>query len=596
MTRSARPWPPLGPRAIKTARLERSTQSDLGAVSIELAIYRLVLFGVILPIFGLIAPIFLVHQAVVNIYRLARRLAALRGWDLPQVEQVNFEGHAFLIAGALITFIAVVAFATRFTRSLIRDQRDRVLPDAPGDRRFRPIPSRLLSDVEAKVRPLWQDMGDGSPPALICFASTSSAACVTTVGSTQAIALSTGLIDQLLKGDERLAQVILLHEMAHLVGGDVGSFRRLTAFVGAFRWVFLIVLIGIGLAFIISTPAEYFNLAGIDQRGSSLQAYLRWTARDLIFAYISMLLVLRYVALIIMLTELRADLRAAMTLGSFESFSSTVRAASGFRPSNRLHLVQSWVGTKVTHLAAGERLDLLERPSRLFTPKYRYFAASIGLCIFLIVDGSLAFSGFDWVLQVGIIATVAGLNAITIAMLLANDFSGTRHVAYPRLLEMASMAVVANVLFLFLPSDVMGSTDTVLVAITDPNFSYTASPVLREWYTASAKPVVDALLDGRAVLWVGSVFATLWACMRMRGSRPRSIAGAGAGFSAACFTILVAAGSPFATYLLLPDRLYDARDPIRQFMVTYGPPIPIVFAGMLGLLLVAARSRTKPVA
>ncbi|RNJ41802.1 hypothetical protein B5V01_21675 [Mesorhizobium erdmanii] len=420
------------------------------------------MFGVILPIFGLIAPIFTVHQAVVEIYRLTRRLAALRGRDLPQVEQINFEGHAFLIAGTIITFLALVAFAVCFARSMMRDRTPGTLPDSPGDRGFRPIPARLLANVEAKVTPLWRDMGSGRPPALVCFASTSSAACVTEVGGIQAIALSTGLIDQLLKGDERLAQVILLHEMAHLVGGDVGSFRRLTAFVEAFRWIFLIYLVTTGLAFAISIPAETFNLAGIEERSPSLPAFLTRTARDLIFAYISMLLVLRYVALLIMLTELRADLRAAMTLGSFSTFASTVRAASGFRPSSRLHLVQSWIGTKVAHLTAGERLDLLERPSRLFTPKYRYFAASIGLCIFLIVDGSLAFSGFDWVLQAGIIATVAGLNAITIAMLLANDVSGLRRIALPRLLAIATMVVTANLLFLFLPSDVVGTTDTVI--------------------------------------------------------------------------------------------------------------------------------------
>jgi hypothetical protein len=294
-----------------------------------------------------------------------------------------------------------------------------------------------------------------------------------------------------------------------------------------------------------------------------------------------------------MLTELRADLRAAMTLGSFETFALTVRAASGFRPSSPLHLVQSWVGTKVAHLTAGERLDLLERPSRLFTPKYRYFAASIGLCIFLIVDGSLAFSGFDWVLQAGIIATVAGLNAITIAMLLTNDFSGMRRIAFTRLLAIAVMAVAANLLFLFFPSDVMGTTDTVIVAITDPNFSYTAGMVLDEWYAASAKPAVDAMLDGRAVLWVGSILATLWGCARMQGSRSRGLVGAGAALVAACLTMLVAAGSPFATYLLLPERLYDEREPIRQFMVTSGPPIPIVIAGVLGLLLVAVGSRGR---
>ncbi|PTS88472.1 hypothetical protein DBR17_04470 [Sphingomonas sp. HMWF008] len=545
------------------------------------------LFGVILPIFGLIAPIFLVHQAVVEMYRLARRLAALRGYDLPQVEQVNFEGHAFLIAGMLITFLALAAFAARFAWTMMRDRTSRALPDAPGDRRFRPIPARLLSDIASKITPLWQDMASAPPPALVCFASTSSAACVTMVDGTQAIALSTGLIDQLLKGDERLAQVILLHEMAHIVGGDVGSFRRLAAFVEAFRWVFLIFIIATGLAFTISIPAEYFNLAGIDQRSPSLPAYFTRTARDLFFAYVSMLLILRYVALIIMLTELRADLRAAMTLGSFDTFAATVRAASGFRSSSRLHLVQSWIGTKVAHLTAGERLDLLERPSRLFTPKYRYFAASIGLCIFLIIDGSLAFSGFEWVLQAGIIATVAGLNAITIAMLLTNDLSGARRIILSRLVAITAMVVVANLLLLFQPSDVMGTTDTVVVALTDPNFSYSMSDVLAKWYTASAKPAVDALLDGRAILWGGSTLTILWCCSRMQGSRWRQFIGTGAGLVAAFMTALVATGAPIATYLLLPESLYDAREPISQFMVNFGPLVPIVTAGMVGLLFVA---------
>lgn len=556
-------------------------------MSIELSIYKLVLFGVILPIFGFVAPIFLAHQAVVDLYRLVRRLGALQGWDLPQVEQVNFEGRAFLVAGTAVTLTALVAFAIRFTRSMIRHRAARALPDAPGERRFRQIPERLLSDVEAKVTPLWRNIGQGPSPAVVCFASTGSAACVTVVDGRQAIALSSGLIDELLKGNERLAQVILLHEMAHLVGGDVTSFRRLAAFVEAYRWIFVILLLASGVTFAISAPAEYFNLAGIDQRSPSLPAYLTRAARDLMFTYISMILVLRYVALIVMLTELRADLRAAITLGSFSAFASTVRAASGFRPSGSLHFVQTLVGTKVAHLTAGERLDLLERPSRLFTPKYRYFAASIALCFVLIVNGSLAFSGFDWVLQAGVIAAVAALNAITIAMLLANDFTGMKRIAALRMLGMATMVVAANLAFLLLPSEVMGTTDTLVVAITDPNFSYLASDIIREWYSASVQPVADPLLDGRAASWVVAVLATLWCSTRVQSSQSRGKIAAVAGIAAACLTMLAAAASPFATYLLLPRQLYDARNPLRQLALTIGPPMPIVAAGLTGLVLLA---------
>jgi hypothetical protein len=129
------------------------------------------------------------------------------------------------------------------------------------------------------------------------------------------------------------------------------------------------------------------------------------------------------------------------------------------------------------------------------------------------------FDSFDWVLQAGIIATVAGLNAITIAMLLANDFSGPSRVALSRLLAIAAITVTANLPFLFLPSDIMDTTDTVIVAITVPNLLYSSSTVLGEWYTASAKPAIDTLLDGRAALWIGSILTTLWCCARLQRGR-----------------------------------------------------------------------------
>ena len=105
-------------------------QSDLNAVEIELTIYKLVLFGVVLPIFGVIAPVFLIHQAVVDTYRFARRIAALLGIDLEPVEQVNFEGHAFLVAAAAITLVALVAFSVQFGQTLKRARSTRMLPDA----------------------------------------------------------------------------------------------------------------------------------------------------------------------------------------------------------------------------------------------------------------------------------------------------------------------------------------------------------------------------------------------------------------------------------------------------------------------------------
>ena len=73
--------------------------------------------------------------------------------------------------------------------------------------------------------------------------------------------------------------------------------------------------------------------------------------------------------------------------------------------------------------------------------------------------------------------------------------------------------MAANLLFLFSPSAVMGTTDTIIVAISDPNFIYAGSEfsqALSEWYAAGAKPAIDTLFDGRAELWVTVIFCTLW--------------------------------------------------------------------------------------
>ena len=405
-------------------------------------------------------------------------------------------------------------------------------------------------------------------------------------------------MDHMSKREDPLAKAILLHEMAHLVGGDISSFRAFAAFVSAYRQTFLIVLGAITAIYLVRMFGEYFNLSGIDQRSPSFSAYLTQTARDVIFSDASLILALRYTALIIMLTELRADLRAAITLGSLTAFASAVRGADGVKPSPRGHLLQSLVGTKVAHLTADERLSLLELPRRLFTPKYRYFAASIALGIFLIVDGALAFSGFDWILQVGIIATVAGLNAITIAMFLAINTAVPGGVGFSRRLAIAAIVVTANVLFLFSPSAVMGTTDTIIVAMSDPNFTYAGdafSEALSEWYMASAKPAIDALFDGRAELWVTVIFCTLWLSGKVPDFARRGFESVAAGLVAALATVIVAAGAPFATYLLLPDKLWQSRDQISAFMVNYGAMIPVVAGAIVGTAIgVFARRNSGP--
>ena len=574
------------------------SRNSLASVNIELFVYKLVLCIIILPIFGLVAPIFLIQQAVVEGYRLIRRTAFVAaGLELPQVAQIRFEGYAFYQVAGLIMLALLLTFVVRYRRSIMAARMQRTLPDAPGDRRFRDMPAGLNARIEPRIEELWQRIGGvGNAPYILCFASTGLIACVTERNARPAVALSTGLIDQVTKPGDRLGDAILFHELAHIMGQDSSLFRRSAAFVDAFRLTFAIFIVAMAVTFIVSSIGEIWNFGGIEQRSSSPAAFLTGSIREVVFPYASMVLILRYVALVIMLTELRADLRAALALGGLATFAATVRGAQGFRPSSRIHLVRSWIGTKISHLTAQERLNLLERPGRLLAPKYRYFAASIALSVLLIFNGALAFSGFDWVLQSGVIATVAALNAITVSMAVALVWDGRPRAAAPRLTMTALIVVAANMLFLFSPTEVMGTTSEMITAYSDPNFANEdyKQKACDAWYAAVGKPAVEAIADGRFLLWVVVVLAAL---LLLRAASPgvrRRVAAIGAGLGAALTTMFVAAGAPFATYLLLPGRFWESRDPISAAMIQCGPALPIVASTVIGLALIAGGGTRPP--
>lgn len=564
-------------------------QDGLAAVNIELFVYKLVLCAIILPIFDLISPIFLIQQAVVDAYRLIRRTAFVAAnLDLPQVEQIRFEGYAFFHVAGLVTLTLLLTFIVGYLRSAGPGRSQRTLPDAPRDRRFRDLPASVRARIEARVDGLWPRIGAGEAPDVACFASTGLAACVIERNARPAVALSTGLIDRIGEHGDRLSDAILLHELAHIVGRDGRLFRRSTAFVGSFRLTFTILIVALALTSIASSFGEIWNLGGIEQRSPSPAAFLIDVVRNLIFPYASMVLTLRYVALIIMLTELRADLRAALAIGGLAPFADAVRDAQGFRPSSRVHILRSWIGTRVSHLTAQERLDLLQRPRRLLTPKYRYFLASIALSILLVIDGALAFSGFDWVLQVGIIASVAALNAITVSMVMALAWDGRPVTAVPRLAWIATIVVAANSLFLFSSSAVMGTTGELVTAYFDPNFASDETALhdaYDAWCTVVGKPVVDAMADGRFLLWSLSVLGALLTLRALLPARRGQTAVVGAGLATALTSAIVAAGAPIATYLLLPSRLLDLREPIIAAMMRFGPALPVVAGTVIGLAL-----------
>ncbi len=559
-----------------------ASRNELAAVNIELIVYKLVLCVVVIPVFGIVAPLFLLQQAVVEAYRLLRRLAFLTTrFELPAVEQIRFEGHGFYYAAGVMVAALITSFVWQYRRAWLPASSGRQLPDVASARRFRELPASLAGRVAPRIERLWHQMAaTGAPPGILCFASTGLAACVTERNARPVIALSTGLLDRMAEPSDRLTDAIVLHELAHVISDDDTLFRRTTAFVAAFRSTFMSFIVIMAVVFLLSSIAEITDLGGIEKRSPSIMAYFTGSMRELVFPYVGMLLVLRYIALIVMLTELRADLHAAIALGGLSLFAAAVRNAEGMRNSTGLHLVQSLAGTRVSHLTAQERLSLLERPERLQSPKYRYFIASIALAAFLLVNGALAFSGFDWVLQVGIVATISAVNAITVAMAIRSVRVYDNAISGWRAFVSAFTVVAINALLLFDPSEVMGSTSEVIVALTDPTFARGADAMRQtfgNWYVAAAKPVVDTFADGRAFVWLAAVTCALTLLRWLRPGRAVGMTVAG-GCLAALLTPIVAAGAPFATYLWLPQSLWGYREQVLLAALFYGPPLPLVAA------------------
>jgi hypothetical protein len=186
-------------------------------------------------------------------------------------------------------------------------------------------------------------------------------------------------------------------------------------------------------------------------------AFYRDDLAFVLFPYIGLLIIWRYLSFVVMLVELRADVRAALAAGGLESFVTSLSSQPGVRRSPA-SLFRSVLGMNVSHLTASERLAfLLRRPEGLLAPKILYFAATIMFMLVLLLQGALLFTPFEWIVGAGLMVTVCAMNTVAVAMTANAERHFFERDSLGRDLILSVILLLTNGIFLLKPEEVGGT-------------------------------------------------------------------------------------------------------------------------------------------
>jgi hypothetical protein len=491
----------------------------------EIAVHTVVVFLIIVPLYGFVLPVYYVERGVVDGYSVVQSLLGHLGTELPVVQQIRAEGWAFDEVSILIVVFLLVVAAVIFLREAHR-RLAMVQPGAVSSRdgrRYRTLPPIVRLQLEQELAELWGITKSDEPvPRLYCFAAAPVMACVLANGSVPAIAVSTGLLELHLKGSPTLTRLILLHEISHILVGDQIRLARYEALLKVLRNVVL------NLVWVVSVLSLFWAISEKlkDPGGASAVAYLRAIVNPMAFSYLSLIVMSRYLSLIVMLSELRADLRAAAMDNGIESFVAVFEGESAIRDSGWIGRWKSLCGMRVTHLSPSERLALLRSPHRLLTPKLRYFSFSLTLPVILLLVGSSGFvsSSAETTMAFGLVIS-AGLTgvvtAINIAVVLVLGTNGVARVKFSRLrlMTIALTLITSNLSLFWNESVVISRADVWITSILDPNFREPWPQSLGHAVALGReliRPFMQPLLDGRMAIWMLAAYASLAGVSRMR--------------------------------------------------------------------------------
>lgn len=387
------------------------------SVSVEIRVHLLVFAAVVTPLIAVALPIVLISFATFEVFQSVGSL-----WNginaLPAVP-VEF--------GALMFFMAILLLA-RFVSSCRESvNADRKTEADLADRLRQPKGSagQVLRETIIRIWRLTPSQAKHAPE-VAWYSGFQVAAHARCTDEGDRIYVSSALWDRVNKQD-LTAELILAHEMGHVLHRDWRTFRRLSLAMHGIRST-----LGFSKVFVICATVTVLCLTGV---AGAIHGGAMWTVARLEFATIAIatlcflllifsdLFLRRYASFIVAMIEVRADLSAALWTIGLDGFAKHLESDSTLHRSTAADLRRSIFSPDMTHISESERLILIRTPDRLFTPKLRYFAWSVILALLLPLNPVTPLLLNGSIDHLIIVSIVAALYAVTVAMLVLAGFS-----------------------------------------------------------------------------------------------------------------------------------------------------------------------------
>lgn len=368
------------------SEVRQVAQVAVRASTVEIRAHQFLLLSIFLPFAGILLPFLGFH---ITCSLLNSNLS--KDWrDWKHIRQVNDEDvltgtQELALAGSLTFAICLYDF-NRYAGGLrkLRSAED-------TDSRYRPLKPGQGTALKAREALLWKSVvaSENAAPEIVWFPNVAVLARALSKRGEPRIAISTGLWERLEKGDQT-AELILLHEMAHLRFGDPERFLRFTAVLNAIQKALSVTFFS--FAFIVGFLAlhQVFALFRTPPLSTLLRQELMIISVGLIvisLCPITGAIVRRYMGFITSLVELRADVRAAEWAGGLDHFAGILASNELVHRSTLADRSRSLFSLDLTHLSETERIDAIRDPARLLAPKTEYFVFSLILALILPFNG-----------------------------------------------------------------------------------------------------------------------------------------------------------------------------------------------------------------
>ncbi len=406
----------------------------LRSVGTEIRVHLLVYMAIGVPTVALALPVLISTFATHAVFQSVGSL-----WHGTKDPRVS-------VAYGWLTFSVALLLLSRFAAGCRRAITADLAVEEERSARMRPPKGATGALLIEAVDGIWSSTPDReqAAPEVVWYSSFQVAAHARSVGGHSQVCVSSALWDRVAKRDPT-AELILAHELGHVVHRDWRTFRRLSVVLHGIR-----AALKFSKQLTVGATAVTLLLMGVAEaiHGSSLWTVARLELAGAAIAALSFLLLSvadlflrRYASFVVALMEVRADLSAALWTVGLDGFARIFESDASLRRSTAADLRQSFFSPDMTHISESERLALIRTPDRLFTPKLRYFAWSVVLALLIPLNPVTPLMYGGAIDQVVIVATSSALYATVMAMLVLSGYS--RAVTWRRCAVLAAAVCLA---------------------------------------------------------------------------------------------------------------------------------------------------------